>query len=154
MPSQCRDLVSGHDRRERRAPCDRGATDCAERTGLMFSFLARLRVPLGFVAAAIAFGVAKPTWRSWTVGFIVAAIGELLRLWAAGHIDKGREITRSGPYRFVRHPLYFGSSILGTGFVIAAQSVFATVIVLVYLAVTLTAAVRTEEERLDERFQG
>src|ERR1044071_7357195 len=98
----------------------------------MFSLLARLRVPLGFVAAAVAFGLAKPTWRSWTAGLIVAAAGELLRLWAAGHIEKGREITRSGPYRFVRHPLYLGSSILGTGFVIAAQSVVATAIVVVY----------------------
>jgi protein-S-isoprenylcysteine O-methyltransferase Ste14 len=32
-------------------------------------------------------------------------------------------VTRSGPYAFVRHPLYLGSAIMGVGFVVAARSV-------------------------------
>ena len=40
------------------------------------------------------------------IGLAVALPGELLRVWASGHIDKRREITTSGPYRFVRHPMY------------------------------------------------
>ena len=79
------------------------------------------------------------------IGLVVALAGERVRLWAAGHIEKGREITRSGPYRFVRHPLYLGSAILGVGFAIAAQSVMVAAIVLAYLGVTLVAAMRTEE---------
>ena len=50
-------------------------------------------------------------------GGAIATAGELLRIWAAGHIEKGREITRSGPYGFVRHPLYLGSTGIGLGFV-------------------------------------
>jgi len=111
-------------------------------------------VPLGFVAAAVAFGLAPPSWRSWAAGLGVAVVGELLRLWAAGHIEKGREITRSGPYRFTRHPLYLGSSVLGTGFAIAAQHLIVSALVVVYLGITLTAAVRTEEAALDEKFDG
>ena len=41
--------------------------------------------------------------------------GECLRLWAAGHLEKSKEVTRSGPYRHTRHPLYLGSSIIGIG---------------------------------------
>ena len=84
----------------------------------------------------------------------VATVGELVRLWAAGHIDKGREVTRSGPYRLVRHPLYAGSAIMGIGFMIAARSLGSAIVVGVYLVVALVSAARAEEATLDARFAG
>jgi hypothetical protein len=63
-------------------------------TGTPLRALARARVPLGFVTAAAALVLASPTWTSWMIGGAVAAAGEVLRIWAAGHIEKGREITR------------------------------------------------------------
>jgi protein-S-isoprenylcysteine O-methyltransferase Ste14 len=111
-------------------------------------------VPLGFACAAVAFWLARPTPRSVVVGMSVAAFGELIRVWAAGHIDKGREITRSGPYRHMRHPLYSGSAIMGVGFMIAARSLPAAIVVSVYLVVALIAAARAEEAALDARFAG
>lgn len=116
--------------------------------------LARLRVPLGFLSAVFAFGFAHPSWRSWAIGLAVSLVGEGIRLWAAGHIEKGREITNSGPYRFFRHPLYLGSSVLGVGFAIAARNLPVAVLVLLYLVMTITAAVRTEEAVLDKKFKG
>src|SRR6188472_1961131 len=106
---------------------------------------ARWRVPLGFACAAAAFWLASPTRASWIAGLLLALPGEALRLWAAGHIEKGREITRSGPYRFTRHPLYVGSAILGAGFAIAAWNLPVAALAAVYLIVTLTIAIRTEE---------
>lgn len=120
----------------------------------MLKRLARLRVPLGFLSAVAAFVLARPGWASWSAGLAVALAGEGVRVWAAGHIEKGREITSSGPYRFVRHPLYFGSVLLGAGFVIAAASLPVGILVTLYLAITITAAIRTEEAVLDERFAG
>lgn len=116
--------------------------------------LARWRVPLGFLSAVAAFWLARPTWGSLAAGVLVAVPGEALRIWAAGHIHKGREITRSGPYRFVRHPLYLGSIGLGAGFAIAAHSLIVAAIVVVYLGLTLVAATRTEEATLDAKFSG
>lgn len=120
----------------------------------MLKHLARARVPLGFLCAAAALVLARPTWPSWWAGLAVAIPGALLRLWAAGHIEKGREITRSGPYRFVRHPLYLGSTLLAAGFVIASRSPIVLVLAAAYLGVTLMAAIRTEEATLDARFAG
>jgi protein-S-isoprenylcysteine O-methyltransferase Ste14 len=114
----------------------------------------RLRVPLGFVCGAVAFWLARPTPVSVLTGMTVATAGELIRLWAAGHIDKGREITRSGPYRFIRHPLYAGSAIMGIGFMIAARSISSAIVVGVYLVVALVLAARAEEAALDARFAG
>jgi hypothetical protein len=117
-------------------------------------WLAHRRVPLGFACAVIAYGFAQPTTRSIGIGCLVALPGEMLRIWAAGHIDKGREVTRSGPYRFVRHPLYLGSAVLGLGFIVAARSAVSGIVVAVYLAVTLMASMRTEEAGLDRKFGG
>lgn len=116
--------------------------------------LARLRVPLGFAAFLVAFWLASPTPTSLLAGASIALAGQALRVWAAGHIEKGREVTRSGPYRLMRHPLYVGSAILGLGFSVAAWSFGTTVLVMAYFLVTYVAAVRTEEATLDARFAG
>lgn len=120
----------------------------------MMRHLARLRVPLGFACGALALWLARPTPASIGAGMLIALAGEAIRLWAAGHIQKGREVTRSGPYRFVRHPLYLGSAIMGAGFIWAAGSLAATIITGVYLGATLYAAMRTEEAALTARFGG
>ena len=47
---------------------------------------------------------------------------------------------------------YFGSTLIGIGLAIASASIWVAVLVLAYLAVTLTAAIRTEEAHLTEKF--
>jgi protein-S-isoprenylcysteine O-methyltransferase Ste14 len=96
--------------------------------------------------------LARPTWSSWYAGLAVAIVGEAIRVWAAGHLEKSREVTTSGPYRWTRHPLYVGSSILTLGVVIAARSYWLAAIAAVYLVVTLTAAIRREEAFLRQTF--
>jgi protein-S-isoprenylcysteine O-methyltransferase Ste14 len=114
--------------------------------------IARLRVTLGFVFAGVALVLARPTPLSLAAGTTVAVLGEAFRVWAAGHLDKGREVTTTGPYAFTRHPLYVGSTLIGVGLAVAAASVPVAVLVVGYLAVTLTAAIRTEEAHLTEKF--
>ena len=114
--------------------------------------LARRRVPLGYALAVIVFWLADPTARSLATGGAIAFAGEALRIWAAGHLEKGREVTTSGPYAFTRHPLYVGSSIMGAGFAVASHSVVVAALVSVYLIVTIAAAVRSEEAHLTDKF--
>lgn len=114
--------------------------------------IARLRVPFGFISAVAVLWLAHPTSRSLAVGTIIAAVGEALRVWAAGHLEKGREVTVSGPYAFTRHPLYVGSTIIGIGLVVGSASVVVGVLIFSYLAITLSAAIRTEEAHLTEKF--
>jgi protein-S-isoprenylcysteine O-methyltransferase Ste14 len=109
-------------------------------------------VTLGFVAAVITLLLARPTWASWRAGIVIAAIGELVRVWAAGHLEKSREVTRSGPYRWTSHPLYLGSSILALGVIVAARSVVIGVLVTLYMGATIGAAIRTEEAFLRRTF--
>ena len=120
----------------------------------MLKFLARRRVPLGFLAGIAALWLSDPTPRTLTIGAVIAAIGEAVRIWAAGHLEKGREVTSSGPYRLTRHPLYAGSTIIGVGLAIASASIVVALLVVVYLGVTLSAAIATEEAHLTEKFGG
>ena len=120
---------------------------------LRFLFrVARRRVIAGFVVAAVAFAGARPSWSSLAAGVPIALVGEGLRLWAAGHLVKGREVTMSGPYRLMRHPLYVGPAIIGVGFVVAAASSLVAGVVLAYLTVMMAAAIRLEEATLRADF--
>jgi protein-S-isoprenylcysteine O-methyltransferase Ste14 len=65
--------------------------------------------------------LAEPTPLGVTVGFLFAAVGETLRLWAAGHLLKTRELVTSGPYRYTRNPLYLGRLLIFTGLCIMAR---------------------------------
>jgi protein-S-isoprenylcysteine O-methyltransferase Ste14 len=118
----------------------------------MIRRLAKLRVPLGFLAGAVALWLARPTSMSILIGGAIAVPGEVLRVWAAGHLTRWREVTRSGPYRFMRHPLYVGSSIMAIGFAVAAVHPAVAALVAVYMVVTLTAAVQFEARELREQF--
>ena len=114
--------------------------------------LARRRVPLGFAAAVAALVFAQPTWPSWRAGLAIALAGEAIRVWAAGHLEKGREVTRSGPYRWAQHPLYLGSTVIALGVVVASRSVAVAAVTTIYMIATLTAAVRSEEAFLQREF--
>ena len=118
----------------------------------MTRLLARWRVFLGFVFAAIVLWLATPSPESWTIGAAIAIVGESVRLWAAGHLEKSKEVTQSGPYRYTRHPLYLGSSLIGIGMAVIANNLIVAAIVITYLVLTLTAAMRSEEAHLREKF--
>jgi protein-S-isoprenylcysteine O-methyltransferase Ste14 len=124
----------------------------ADRSRGLAETVARRRVALGFVSAAVVFILARPTWESWGAGFLVAAVGECVRIWAAGHLEKGREVTRSGPYRFFGHPLYAGSMVMALGIAIAARGALPSLLAGLYMGVTIASAVQVEEAHLREAF--
>jgi protein-S-isoprenylcysteine O-methyltransferase Ste14 len=116
--------------------------------------LARWRVPLGFVCSAAVLWLARPTVESLVLGGGVAALGEAFRVWAAGHLEKSREVTSSGPYRLTRHPLYLGSTVMALGIAIAARHRAVWAIAVLYVVVMVGSAIRSEEAFLRGRFGG
>jgi len=117
-----------------------------------FRVVAKGRVPLGFLCGVVVLWLARPTFRSVAIGGAIAAAGEMLRIWAAGHLEKGREVTQSGPYRLTRHPLYAGSAIIGLGAAVAVRRLSITALIAAYLGVTILAAVRSEEAGMRAAF--
>jgi len=114
--------------------------------------VAKLRVPGGFLMVAAFLWLSAPTWTSLALGLPVSILGLALRAWAAGHLEKNRSLAESGPYAYVRNPLYIGTLAVAAGFVIASQRwelgvLFAAVFLLIYLPV-----VELEEQHLRSLF--
>lgn len=66
--------------------------------------------------------LARPTIRSIFLGASIALIGLFLRAFASGHLTKNELLTTSGPYAYLRNPLYLGSLVLAAGFAMAARN--------------------------------
>ncbi len=72
---------------------------------------------LGLVSGCFAAVIlASPTKASLIAGGVIVCIGELIRIWATGHLNRNQELTTSGPYAYVRDPLYLGRLFLIIGF--------------------------------------
>lgn len=115
-------------------------------------FVARLRVPGGFVMVAAFLWFSTPTAVSLLYGLPVAVFGLWLRAWAAGLVRKDQRLTTCGPYAFVRNPLYLGTLLVAAGFALASRRLslailFAAVFLLVYLPV-----IEREERHLRRLF--
>lgn len=103
----------------------------------------QLHAPLALAVLLLA----RPVLSHLLAGTALVALGLAVRVWAAGLLCKGQELCTSGPYRFVRHPLYFGSTLSALGFCVMARSLWAWGVVLpVFLLIYLWQV--SEEERL------
>jgi protein-S-isoprenylcysteine O-methyltransferase Ste14 len=114
----------------------------------------RIRVPLGFIFAAVFLIFARPTVTTLVAGGTISVMGLLIRAWSSGHIRKAQRLAVSGPYAFTRNPLYLGSLIMGVGFSIAAgvwwlALLFAILFIGIYLPV-----MRVEAEDMRRIFSG
>ncbi len=95
----------------------------------MHRLLLSARIPASIVMALAIIALAHPSRISWLTGVAVISVGEAVRIWASGHIQKNEGVAQTGPYALCRHPLYMGHSLIATGFCIAADSMAAFIIV-------------------------
>jgi len=85
-------------------------------------------------------------------GIAVALAGILLRMWAAGHIQKNSQLATDGPYSLTRNPLYLGSFILGCGVTTAIKAWWLLAAWVIGFAVFYWPTIRREEDGLLRRF--
>ena len=57
----------------------------------------------------------RPTPAEFAVGLVAVALGASVRTWGAGHLVKTLRLTVTGPYAHMRHPLYVGTLLCGSG---------------------------------------
>jgi len=81
------------------------------------------RLPL-FLGALLLIIFAKPNLLGMVVGIFLIIIGETIRIWAAGHLQKNETLTVTGPYAYVKNPLYIGTILITTGFCILADNIY------------------------------
>jgi hypothetical protein len=75
-----------------------------------------------------------------------------LRTWAAGHLQKNTSLTTSGPYAWIRNPLYAGTLLVAAGFAVASRRwEFAMLVAAVFLLV-YQPVMENEERHLRSLF--
>lgn len=125
-----------------------------------FFFKSRSLTPVPFLLILILF--AQPTRRSLFLGYLMMALGEWVRIWGvgyAGSVTRTRNVgasslVTSGPFAFVRNPLYVGNFLLALGVCLAFNALMPWM-VLVYttlFAIQYYFIVALEEATLEEKF--
>lgn len=92
----------------------------------------------------------SPALLAWGGG--LAAVGLVVRGWAAGVIRKEKELTVRGPYAFTRNPLYVGTFLLGLGVTIAGGRWIFVVLFLLFYGLVYGRTIRGEAALLEELF--
>jgi protein-S-isoprenylcysteine O-methyltransferase Ste14 len=76
---------------------------------------------------------ARPSAVSLASGLLPITLGQALRIWATGHLHKNDALTLSGPYAYLRNPLYLGTMLIGLGFALIAASPLAYAVLAIFL---------------------
>ena len=106
-----------------------------------FLFKIRSFTPIPFILALFYF--AKPIVLSTAIGMSFVVLGEFLRIWTVGYaggatrattLGAARDLVTTGPYSYVRNPLYLGNFLLSLGVCIIANVIWLIpVLILGYL---------------------
>jgi protein-S-isoprenylcysteine O-methyltransferase Ste14 len=115
----------------------------------------RIRVPLGFVTAAL---YLVELWRHrpqpavvlWSLVLVLP--GLWLRGYASGYVQKNRELTQTGPYAHTRNPLYLGSILIAAGFAVALLSWVVAAALVVFFVAIYVPVISSEERFLRASF--
>ncbi len=101
-----------------------------------------------FAAVVVALILARPTDLTDAWGLVPILAGLALRTWALGHLRRNTTLCTSGPYAYVRHPLYLGSFIILIGYCFMVNSLYVAVGAAIAAAVIYAFTVRREEQTL------
>jgi len=112
----------------------------------------KFRTHLHFAGAVIAVLLSRPTdlTNAWALVPILAGLA--LRTWALGHLRRNTELCTSGPYAYVRHPLYLGSFVILMGYFIMTNNLYLVLAAAIVTAGIYMATVRVEERNLSAAF--
>jgi protein-S-isoprenylcysteine O-methyltransferase Ste14 len=108
----------------------------------------KIRVPAGTLLGVIFLLLMHPSVRSIVIGGSIALAGGLIRVWAAGHIEKGRVLTQGGPYALSRNPLYLGSLFMALGILVAGQGYWLLIPFALFFVAFYVPVMRAEEDEL------
>ncbi len=126
--------------------------------GLLFAIVAAFLLPYLPIFRFLHFAPAGPVRSS--IGVLLCAAGIALLVWARQHLGKnwsqtvsikiGHELVTSGPYRYVRHPMYAGGLIACIGSAMVGGGVW--IFLLVILGSLFLWRVGAEDRLMAQQF--
>lgn len=110
------------------------------------------RQGFGFVLVLVCAFLAVPGESRVIAGFVIAALGQAWRIYAAGVIYKNKQLATTGAYSLVRHPLYLGNFLILAGFTLACGNWVVVALVAFFFLFYYPAAIRYEDHKLEGIF--
>jgi protein-S-isoprenylcysteine O-methyltransferase Ste14 len=83
---------------------------------------------------------------------VIVIIGALIRLWAAGVVMKNEQLATSGPYGYVRHPLYVGNILGVGGMTVISGTWWAYLITALFFWLFYPTTIKYEDSKLENIF--
>jgi protein-S-isoprenylcysteine O-methyltransferase Ste14 len=108
----------------------------------------RFRQFLGIAFIILVSIAGNPGPAPYLAGAALVIVGSAIRLWASGHVKKNKVLATTGPYAFVRHPLYVGNFALLFGFALASGLWWAIPLLIGFLLAFYPPAIRHEDAKL------
>ena len=112
----------------------------------------KVRVPAGTALGIVFLIFMHPSVRSLMIGGFFTLAGALVRIWAAGHIEKRIRLARSGPYAYTRNPLYLGSFLMAFGVILAGQGYWLLPFFALFFIGVYFPVMRAEEHDLEHAY--
>lgn len=88
----------------------------------------------------------------WPLGIFLVLVGMILRIWAQQHLHYRlkvrKSLTMTGPYSFVRNPIYIGNLLICLGLTIISELLWLFPLTLFYCLGIYSLVVRYEESHL------
>jgi len=109
-------------------------------------------IGIAFLILVTGVGASRPAW--YLPGVVLAVLGIVIRLWASGHVKKDKVLATTGPYAFVRHPLYVGNHLIMAGFCLASGLWWSFILWLAIALYFYPQTIRHEDRLLARLFPG
>ena len=122
-----------------------------------FFFKIRSFTPIPFILALLYF--AEPAWHTTPIGILFIVVGEFLRIWAVGYaggttratsLGAARDLVTTGPYSYVRNPLYLGNFLLSFGICIVANVLWLIPVLIIGYFIQYLPIITVEEGYLQK----
>jgi len=90
----------------------------------------------------------------WTFspGAALYALGLAGRVWSSGFLVKNDALTTTGPYGYVRNPIYVSNLLLGASLILMSGLYWTALLLVLLYAACYVPGMRVEEENLRRRF--
>lgn len=93
----------------------------------------------------------------WPLAVVIVLAGIALRIWGQQHlhyrVGMHKQLTTTGPYRFVRNPLYIGNTIMCMGATIASELLWLVPITIFWCIGVYSIVIHYEEGHLLEKYR-
>ncbi len=118
-----------------------------------FKRLFKLRFAMLYPFAGFVILFSNSSDKSTINGIWFILTGLLLRTWANGYAIKLEKLTTSGPYAFVRHPLYLGTMLIAVGFIVMLKIFYIGALFLPIMIIIYLRTIKKEEQMLELKFK-